>query len=377
MIQFLKKYKAFIFGFIIIIPIFNLLGYLDLLIIPEEKTYEIVIYTIIWGFIIGLPIYYFENIKKKRDSVLIVLGLVAVFVVTIIIDNKMQTPDNPITLALISSFWIGFVYLIVPKFIRKYWKLIVLIYVPLFAYFTYLRLFSGGLDAYLEIKQEFPFFLFFLPIPVLFVLWFYEQWKWLQNLKSEKAKAELAMLQAQINPHFFFNTLNNLYALTIKHSEKAPEVILKLSDMMRYTIYEGKKDLVPLKDEIQYISNYIDLHSIRYKKFVQISFNQNVDDNIKVAPLLFIILVENAFKHGVDSLSENAFITINLNTIEDQLEFILENNFDPNETSESKGIGLSNLKHRLDLLYRKNYTLTEQVKDSNIYNVRLKIPFDA
>jgi LytS/YehU family sensor histidine kinase len=147
--------------------------------------------------------------------------------------------------------------------------------------------------------------------------------------------------------------------------------------MMRYTIYEGKKDLVPLKDEIQYISNYIDLHSIRYKKFVQISFNQNVDDNIKVAPLLFIILVENAFKHGVDSLSENAFITINLNTIEDQLEFILENNFDPNETSESKGIGLSNLKHRLDLLYRKNYTLTEQVKDSNIYNVRLKIPFDA
>ena len=109
----------------------------------------------------------------------------------------------------------------------------------------------------MKIKEELPFFIFFLPIPVLFLVWVFEQWKWVQNLKAEKSKTELSLLRSQINPHFFFNTLNNLYALTIKNSKQAPDVILKLSDMMRYTIYEGEKETVKLGDEIEYLKNYM------------------------------------------------------------------------------------------------------------------------
>ena len=87
------------------------------------------------------------------------------------------------------------------------------------------------------------------------MVWVYDQWKWFNALKSEKAKAELELLKTQVNPHFLFNTLNNLYALTVKHSEKAPEVVLKLSDMMRYTIYEGKNDRVSITEEISYMKN--------------------------------------------------------------------------------------------------------------------------
>ena len=271
------------------------------------------------------------------------------------------------------GFWIGLVYVLVPSFIKKYWKLILLIYGPLFIYFLYLRLFSGDVEAYLEIKEDFPFFIFFLPIPVLFLIWIFEQWKWVQNLKAEKAKTELSLLRSQINPHFFFNTLNNLYALTVKNSKQAPDVILKLSDMMRYTIYEGEKETVKLADEIEYLNNYIDLHKIRYKKAVEITFKRDeIDTSLSIAPLLYIILLENAFKHGVETLTENAFIHINLYEDADYICFKIENNFDPKEISEAKGIGLTNLKRRLALIYPKKHELTVD-KTNNIYKATLKI----
>ncbi|MDO6744920.1 histidine kinase [Tenacibaculum soleae] len=97
--------------------------------------------------------------------------------------------------------------------------------------------------------------------------WIFQQWKWFKN---KKTKAELALLKSQINPHFFFNTLNNLYGLTVEKYDDAPDVLIRLSDMMRYTIYMGKEDLVPLKDEIEYLQNYIELHKIRYQKKVDI-----------------------------------------------------------------------------------------------------------
>ena len=108
-----------------------------------------------------------------------------------------------------------------------------------------------------------------------------------------KSKTELSLLRTQINPHFFFNTLNNLYALTVKNSKQAPDVILKLSDMMRYTIYEGEKETVKLVDEIEYLNNYIELHKIRYKKNVKITFEHQIDTSLSIAPLLFIIFTLN------------------------------------------------------------------------------------
>ena len=191
------------------------------------------------------------------------------------------------------------------------------------------------------------------------------------RLKNEQTQAELLHLRSQLNPHFFFNTLNNLYALTIKNSKQAPEVILKLSEMMRYTIYEGEKSSVTIKDEISYLENYIELHKIRYKKSVLIEFNHAIDETLTMAPLLFINLLENAFKHGVDTLTEDAFIKMNLTNDANIIYFSIENNFD-GKKNHTNGIGLTNLKRRLSLLYPKKHTL-EFSHQSNIYKVTLKI----
>ncbi len=372
MMQFLKKYKAFFIGLIIIVPIFYLLDTIGLIILPKERSYEIIIYAIFWGLVIALPIHYFNYSKKNKKTVIKVLSLFVLLIIALVIDSIMKLPDNPITFMLLMGFWIGLIYVLVPSFIKKYWKLIVLIYGPLVLYFLYLRLFSGDLEAYLKIKVDSYFFIFFLPIPVLFLIWIFEQWKWVQNLKAEKSKTELSLLKSQINPHFFFNTLNNLYALTIKNSKQAPEVILKLSDMMRYTIYEGEKETVKLEDEIDYLNNYIELHKIRYKKTVEITFKHEIDTSLSVAPLLFIILLENAFKHGIETLTENAFIHINLYEGTDFIYFKIENNFDPKEISEVKGIGLTNLKRRLALIYPKKHDL-DSCQEKNTYKATLKI----
>ncbi len=247
-------------------------------------------------------------------------------------------------------------------------------------------MFSGGLEIYLQ-KKETAFSFFILPIPAFFLIWIYEQWKWLQNLKAQKTTAELALLKTQINPHFFFNTLNNLYSLTVQNSEKAPTMILQLSDMMRYTIYEGQKQTVSLLDEIEYLKNYIELQKIRYQKNVEINFlvGQNINiETTQIAPLLFIILLENAFKHGVETLRENAFLTVQLDLIQiknqKELTFWIENNFDLEANNElpkkkEQGIGLQNLKRRLELLYSQKYSL-EIERNEAIYSAKLKIQIE-
>ncbi len=211
-----------------------------------------------------------------------------------------------------------------------------------------------------------------LPFFMLFIGWVIQQWKWLKTLESKKAKAELALLKSQINPHFFFNTLNNLYGLTVEKSDDAPDVVLKLSDMMRYTIYMGKEDSVPLKDEVEYLQNYIELHKIRYQKKVNITFKYNNTIDIQIAPLLYIIALENAFKHGVEKLTENAYIHINLTTKNGVIFFEIENNFEQSENNSLAGIGLDNLKQRLKLLYPNKHQL-EINKSDSVYKLSIKL----
>ena len=153
--------------------------------------------------------------------------------------------------------------------------------------------------------------LFFMSMIVWMIRWLIIQIKIILRLKKDKTQAELMHLKSQVNPHFFFNTLNNLYGLIIEKSEDAPNVVLKLSEIMRYTIYMGKEDIIPLKDEIEYLRNYIELHKIRYQKRVDISFNHEGQAEYKIAPLLFIIPLENAFKHGVANDKEDP-IKINI-----------------------------------------------------------------
>ena len=138
--------------------------------------------------------------------------------------------------------------------------------------------------------------LYFITALITFFHWLFVSIKYLMNLKNEKAKTEIMHLQSQVNPHFFFNTLNNLYGLVEKDSKKAQELILQLSDMMRYSIYDGQKELVTLEDEVAYLQNFIELHKSRYHKAMDIQVNlQILNEGIQVSPLLFINLLENGF----------------------------------------------------------------------------------
>ena len=199
-----------------------------------------------------------------------------------------------------------------------------------------------------------------LSILVFFFLlsWTTEQWKYFQSLKDSKAKAELSLLKNQINPHFFFNTLNNLYSLIKKDPEKAQSYVLKLSDLMRFTIYDGEKELVSLEEEIEYLNNFIDLQVARYHKQINITFEKNLSNpKTPVAPLIFIILLENAFKHGVEKSIENSYIHIKITESNSSVHFEIKNNIELHKLNEIKGIGLKNLKERLNLLYPKKHKL--------------------
>jgi len=203
--------------------------------------------------------------------------------------------------------------------------------------------------------------------------WIIKNIKSMIRLKNEKAKTELMHLKSQVNPHFFFNMLNNLYGLVGKDSKKAQELILKLSDMMRYSIYDGEKDTVLLSEEVTYLENYIELHKMRYHKTIDIQFNIDIkDDDYKINPLLFIILLENAFKHGVENLREHAFVRINLEANNNIVNFEIENNFETSEENHEAGIGLKNLKRRLEIVYPKKHTLIIY-EANNIYNAKLNI----
>ena len=298
-----------------------------------------------------------------------VLGVLSLLVPAMLADQLMNIRQNPITFPLIIVFWIGVAYLILPEFFQKYKAAIFLVYGSVITY--YLFVFGTSVNAE-DVQRENFANLMLYPIPVFGLLWAYEQWRWLTVLKADKAKAELLLLKSQINPHFFFNTLNNLYGLVVEKSDQAADVILKLSDMMRYTIYEGKEDLVSLKDEVAYLENYIELHKIRYQKKVDIQFSKQLQEDYQIAPLLFIILLENAFKHGVERLTEGAYINLDLTAQANQINFRIENNFEETSSKKSIGIGLENLTKRLEHIYPHRHQLTID-KQASKYSAQLMI----
>jgi len=221
-------------------------------------------------------------VQKDRKALYKVLAVLGLLVVMLVIPHYTGIWDNPFAVPILILFWLGIAYIVLPEFFKKYRIAIFSVYALVIAYNFFF--FISTPDHAQNDRLNLINFLV-IPIPVFAALWAYEQWRWLKTLKADKAKAELALLKNQINPHFFFNTLNNLYGLVVEKSEKAPELVLKLSDMMRYTIYEGKEDLVLLKDEISYLENYIELHKIRYQKQVEILFTHEVQEGLKVAPL--------------------------------------------------------------------------------------------
>ena len=204
--------------------------------------------------------------------------------------------------------------------------------------------------------------------------WIFEK-KRIEQLEKAQMRTELNFLKSQMQPHFFFNTLNNLYALAINKSDDAPRVILKLSDMMQYVLYEVNSPKVTLLQEIKHIDNYIDIEKMRFHDRIESELNitGGIED-IKVPPLLFLSFVENCFKHGLKE-NDNIFIKMSFNVIDKEyLEFILSNNFNPNASQNTKqGIGINNAKRRLKLLFSDNFNMETKV-EGNTYDLILKIP---
>ncbi|MGI9158562.1 MAG: sensor histidine kinase [Saprospiraceae bacterium] len=199
-----------------------------------------------------------------------------------------------------------------------------------------------------------------------------------QALLTQTMQSELRFLRSQINPHFLFNTLNNLYALTLKKSDKAPEIVLKLSEIMRYMLYECNEKRVYLSKEIQYMQNYLDLERIRQPEGAEIRLV--VEGRIseqRVAPLLFVPFLENAFKHGLNnSLQGGGFVRVHLIVQDELLEISIENSktarMPRREHPRSGGIGLANVRQRLQLLYPNQHEL-EIVEEPDRFIVLLHL----
>ncbi|MGB5500349.1 MAG: histidine kinase [Maribacter sp.] len=208
---------------------------------------------------------------------------------------------------------------------------------------------------------------------------------WLQennkfhNLEKRQLTTELKFLRSQVSPHFFFNTLNNIYALTLEKSDKAPEVVLKLSELMRYLLYATKKPKQDLKNEIDCIQNYIDLERIRFDDSLEVNMHISGElENKKISPMLLIPLIENCFKHGASQNIGKMYIDVDIRVEEDDLFFKVSNTI-PKKSKKSKakdiggGIGLLNVKKRLELGYDKSdYVLNIYEQGSKFY-VELKL----
>lgn len=189
-----------------------------------------------------------------------------------------------------------------------------------------------------------------------------------KDLETQRMQSEIKFLKSQINPHFLFNTLNSLYALTLKKSDKAPEIVIKLSEMMRYMLYESNERRVPLQKEVNYIQNYLALEALRQSGHADIRFNvegQITDQTI--APLIFIPFLENSFKHGLNHQISDGYVHVTMKVLDNKLLLRILNSKPaqlpvPSEKTRG-GIGLANVQRRLNLLYPNQYKL--DIEDSD------------
>ncbi|WP_163326250.1 sensor histidine kinase [Draconibacterium mangrovi] len=209
----------------------------------------------------------------------------------------------------------------------------------------------------------------------IFKRWYLEEQK-NKKMAEEKIAAELNFLKAQIHPHFLFNTLNNLYTLILMQSEKAQDVVLKLSELLDYMIYKSNVEFVPLVNELEIVEGYIELEKMRYSKRLKLVYNVTGDaDKHEIAPLILLPFIENCFKHGASKDRINPHVNIEISIKPEFLTLKAVNSIPKikdQEEDENQGIGLSNVKRRLDLIYPDKHEL-EFKSDDKLFEVLLKI----
>lgn len=284
----------------------------------------------------------------------------------------------------VAAFLIGFI--LVPKFYRDRNILFLVITTVLIVILSILveelfleRIFFSdnrgkSLNVFYTIFQVFP--------KIMMLVGFKLGWdtlnirKEMDELKDLARQSELQFLQSQINPHFLFNNLNNLYSYAIEGSSRTPEIILELSGFLRYMLYECKDEYVSLQKDVNQLENFINLNELQVEDRGEVSFTQSgVNNGFMIAPLILIVFVENAFKHSVSSQSNNIDISVDVKVDDEgELIFSCKNNYSSNSNTDSlaHGIGLDNVRKRLKLIYGDDYELACNTQN-NIYHVVLKV----
>ena len=320
------------------------------------------------------------------------------FLFPFIDDNRQHVSNyfiirNAFLLLLLASFYYLNSLALIPRLLlpgkRRSYILIILAIILTISMVN--LLFASIIDGLIPHEMHHPSFsrrLFYPVFPSLFVFaistaikitneWFRNE-KQKKEMETEKLNSELAFLKSQVNPHFLFNILNNICSLARKKSDETENSIIKLSQIMRYMLYESKDEKVALEKEIEYLQNYIELQRLRISDTVRISFGiEGTPENYFIEPMLLIPFVENAFKHGISYVDDSG-IVIRLIMDKQTIRFIVENKIvkknDENIHSDS-GIGLKNVKRRLDLLYPGKHELL--ITDDHVkYLVDLKINLD-
>lgn len=339
---------------------------------PVFKLKKIALHILFWVGYCLLTFYWFSQVNNPDIAALISLRIVLIHSIL---------------------FYLNFYYLL-PQLVEKGRYLVYLIVVILIlAGIFYLIRFS---NEWLPIREN----LTFRPLkkPTFFARFFFGRglyislassmailfisstyWMNTQNqqrkqqaitLKSENLEAEMKFLKSQTNPHFLFNALNNIYALTYTNSPKAPEMIMKLSEMLRYVLYESNEKKVPLAKEIDYIVNFISFQSLKIEGRANIQVDlKNVDDGAEVEPMLFIPFIENSFKHSKIENTEKGWIDIRLFSEGNKIDLQVSNSKPDGAfvKDQTGGIGLSNVKKRLQLLYPGKHELTIEEEEKSFH----------
>lgn len=331
----------------------------------------------------------FQGIPKEGffQAILIVtLGVATIF------EKNEGALNVSISLAKLSFFCLYVIaaliisYFLLPRFFykKRFWVFFISVFLLLSGVILIEELVLEQIFYPTSRGKSFPGFIHTLVeiLPTILILvgfkfaWDAQQkQRELEQLNTRVAESQLQFLQSQVNPHFLFNNLNNLYAYALESSPKTPKIILELSDLLRYMLYDCKEKWVSLTKEIEYLANFIRLQELQIEDRGTVNFTINGQASDKrIAPLLLVVFVENCFKHSTSSMTKNIVIDISLQIAGDQLKFRCANAFSENGNTESlsKGIGLENVQTRLELLYPNAHNLTIKTAN-NTYLVDLEL----
>jgi two-component system, LytTR family, sensor kinase len=360
----------------------------------SKKTLNVILHLLLWGFLFSIPrlsiLHPLQQISTVKEIFLWILAIVVFYLNYHVLIPRLLTKRKFFLFALVIFTILNFTFISSVFIETKYVTPGIGHQMPEFDELTKGQFSIPPLfEPNKEMIQSMQFFQGFNSVIFIFVilaistsikitLQWYSDEKIRKDAENQKLNAELSFLKSQINPHFFFNTLNSIYSLATKKSDKTPEAIIKLSQLMRYIIYDSEKDMVPFNNEIEYIKNFVELQKLRLREnvFIDLKIYGNTNDKW-IEPLLLLPFIENAFKHGID-YTEDCTIKILISINEDCLLFETENQIVKllNQTWNNKnsGIGLPNSEKRLSLLYPGNHSLNIS-NENGLFKTILKLTF--